>query len=211
MQSGRMSSEGDVAVVTLSTGKQSTLDSCLVSPTVIDAMIQSSFLASISLERFEGIRVPFSIDQAWIRPGAAQRLRSAATCTAHVEMRSAQQDKRVDQNASIVDCTLLSADGEVVVYIRGLMCRSISADAVSAGSADARHGKHLSLAATWVEQAATRDAGYDFEDLQSGEGAGKKSPNQEKDDNEDEEVVNFCCCVIEGIIVLSVGKEDEDE
>ena len=30
-------------------------------------------------------------------------------------------------------------------------------------------------------------------------------------DNEDEEVVNFCCCVIEGIIVLSVGKEDEDE
>ena len=39
----------------------------------------------------------------------------------------------------------------------------------------------------------------------------RSATNNNDDDDEDEEVVNFRCCVIEGIIVLSVGKEDEDE
>ena len=121
-------------------------------PTLIDAMFQCIFLAPVTMGRFTAIQVPFSIDQAWIRPGPARRLRSAATCTAHVQRRSTEQDRRVGQDSSVVDCTLLSDAGEVIVYVRGLMLRTISPEAVRADTIHALYGKHLSLTETWIEK-----------------------------------------------------------
>ena len=92
-------------------------------------------------------QVSYAFDHVWVRTECIDAMWNHETCLVHVTTR------RSESKMSVFDCSLLSADGEVVMHMKGVYARAIESDAVQgiqegAGDLDAAVGRTLECA--WV-------------------------------------------------------------
>jgi hypothetical protein len=108
----------------------------MLPPHMIDAVLQSSIAvatmsagsADASSEAARGggaAQVPYAIDEVWVRPDKVEQLWQHETCTCHVEIR--QRESRM----TVFDCSLLCAEGCVVMHMKGVYTTSIEAETKS--------------------------------------------------------------------------------
>jgi acyl transferase domain-containing protein len=102
--------------------------SYLCPPPLIDAMMHPCAVLVTHYRRHFGavgdidtrVQVPYSFDEVWFSPDAVQNMWNDATCLCHVTIRS------VEQNMTVFDCVLLTAENQPVLYMKGVYTRSLS-------------------------------------------------------------------------------------
>ena len=150
MRSGRMDSECKSTICSLSQGSDVMRTTTLLSPPLIDAVVQS--VGSLSTAGADGsdsslednrpmTLVPFSFDRVWLRPGVTDSVWSPGECIGHVEVRSKTDDMMVS------DCTLLGPSGEAVLRIEGLHLCATRSDGVAVEARRDTHSRSSALVA----------------------------------------------------------------
>ena len=86
-------------------------------------------------------QVPYAFDDVWLRADAVESLWQHDTCLCHTQVRQR------DGTMTVFDCSLISADGCVVMHMKGVYARSIEAGAVHMGSAEAMSTPDCDLSA----------------------------------------------------------------
>jgi len=165
IQGVSIAEDNKTSVCRLSLGNSSFQSSHLLPPPLMDALLQSaaavSAMASAVSSGVPVSQVPFAFDRVWIRQEAVQSLWKSDWCLGHVKMLS------MSDKMSVFDCTIVSADGIVVVHMEGVHVRTMTADLSSVtaqeGTRYRRRGDDMELRSTDSEDGDGSDNDNDID------------------------------------------------
>ena len=115
---------GSYALCRVHVGDRSNWSTYLLPPPLLDVMLQCTASLTWGNGRSaEAAQIPYAVDGLWIRPNVADcSLWSSKLCTVFVET------VRVESSMTVCNYALISDEGSVVVYAKGVHSRSMRAD-----------------------------------------------------------------------------------